>query len=132
MKSSILLDFNKKLSEGQKYIIPFHNIGFNEISREQFIEAKQGIFENESADPAFYYMHTYSPGHSQNSGACRSDETERYAEKLDRANIEMRQDLETIMKKDPSKASTINLGYALEDANKFATDPNRTCKSLGS
>src|SRR5690606_8940813 len=36
-------------------------------------------------------------GHSQNSGRCRPDEAELYAARLERANREMRDDIETIL-----------------------------------
>ena len=47
-------------------------------------------------------MHTSFPGHSQNSGTCLPDETEQFAVRLDRANIEMQQDIQTITKNDPA------------------------------
>ena len=74
---------------------------FDKISEEQFVETKQRIFEGISQDPIFLYMHSGLPGHSQNSGACLPDETDRFLARLTRANIEMRQDINTITENDP-------------------------------
>jgi hypothetical protein len=77
------------------------DVEFNEQLREQFITTKQGIFENDLEDPRFIYMHTNVPGHAQNSGACLPNEIELIKGKLVGANLEMRQDLETIIRNDP-------------------------------
>ena len=47
-------------------------------------------------------MHSNIPGHSQNSGVCEYDEIGKYSIKLDKANIEMKKDVETIIDNDPS------------------------------
>jgi hypothetical protein len=77
------------------------DVGFDDISREEFVESKQTIFEDFPVDPVFIYMHSNLPSHSQNSGVCRPDETELYAERLANANLEMRQDINIILKNDP-------------------------------
>jgi hypothetical protein len=46
-------------------------------------------------------MHTNLPAHSQTSGACQPDETEQFKERLRRANIEMKEDINLIVKNDP-------------------------------
>lgn len=74
---------------------------FNNPSREQFVQYKRSIFEANSYNPVFIYMHSDLPRHSQNSGACRPEETHLFASRLTRANFEMRQDIQTITEKDP-------------------------------
>ena len=77
------------------------DVEFDKPSLEQFIEYKLSIFESVPNKPRFVYMHTDAPGHSQNSGVCRPNETELFKEKLIEANDEMKQDIETITQKDP-------------------------------
>jgi hypothetical protein len=77
------------------------DVGFNIQPREQFVETKQSIFENVSGAPVFIYMHSSLPGHSQNSGACLSDETDRFNIRLTSANLEMQQDIKKIIDNDP-------------------------------
>ena len=77
------------------------DIGFDLQSEQQFLETKQTIFEVISGERAFIYMHSHLPGHSQNSGVCLSDETNQYRLRLESANLEMRQDINTITNADP-------------------------------
>ncbi len=77
------------------------DVGFDKVSREQFIEEKINLFSEETEDPKFIYMHTNLPGHTQDSGACLPNEAELFGERLLRANLEMRQDVETIIENDP-------------------------------
>lgn len=77
------------------------DLEFNRIPHKQYVREKLGIFKEVTKTPRFIDMHTNSPGHSQNSRACRPNETELYKERMDKANREMRQDLETIIKTDP-------------------------------
>ena len=76
------------------------DLEFDLLSTEEFLTAKRGVFEA-SEGSKFIYTHT-GPAHSQNSGACLSNETELYQERLERANAEMRDDVETLMKSDPN------------------------------
>lgn len=77
------------------------DIGFDVVPKEQFLEVKDNLFSSVDEIPRFIYMHTKEPGHSQNSGTCLPNETELYYERLKEANLEMNQDLQTILKKDP-------------------------------
>jgi hypothetical protein len=70
-------------------------------SRSQFDERKYSEFESVPGNPRFIYMHDNLPGHSQNSGACRPDETDLFRQRLIRANDVMIQDVELIAQKDP-------------------------------
>jgi len=75
---------------------------FDRVSREQFIQEKNRIFSNFVDSPKFIYSHSNLPGHSQNSGACMSNEVDEYSNRLENANHEMRQDIELIIKNDPN------------------------------
>jgi hypothetical protein len=77
------------------------DINFDEVSKEQFSAEKIRILSAASEAPRFIYMHTNSPGHSQNSGACLPNEVRLYEERLFVANLEMRQDVEMIIENDP-------------------------------
>ena len=74
--------------------------GFGQQTRNQFVTAKQSIFEDISGK-AFVYMHSNRPSHSQISGACLPDETDRFEKRLTRANVEMQQDVNLIIENDP-------------------------------
>jgi hypothetical protein len=77
------------------------DVGYNELPREEYVEAKRRVFEIPSDEPKFLYTHSLLPGHSQNSGVCRADEIDRFEKDLLTANDEMRQDIETILEHDP-------------------------------
>lgn len=76
-------------------------VGFNQPSRDQFVETKQRIFANVPRRRMFVYMHSDLPSHSQISGACLPNEVELFEERLTRANIEMKQDVDLIVQNDP-------------------------------
>ena len=78
------------------------DIGFHPQDHTQFVEAKQEFLKSTSTHRSFVYTHSDIPAHSQNSGACLSNETGLYQERLARANIEMRQDIKTLSDNDPS------------------------------
>lgn len=77
------------------------DLSYKDWTKEQFIETKQNIFEGVSGNPVFIYMHSNLPIHSQNSGICLSNETDLYKARLTRANLEMKQDIKTIIENDP-------------------------------
>jgi hypothetical protein len=77
------------------------DIGFDEISPDQYVQEKERIFSEPPEDPRFVYTHSELPGHSQNSGACLPDEVDLYRQRVASANVEMRQDIELIMENDP-------------------------------
>lgn len=78
------------------------DLGMSDVSREYFLEEKHNILATQTDTPKFVYMHTNRPNHSQNSGVCLSNETDLFSERLIEANSEMREDLETILRKDPN------------------------------
>ncbi len=77
------------------------DVEFDKPSREQFEKQKIRKFEKGSGKPRFIYMHDELPGHSQNSGACRPNEIPLFEERLVKANITMKNDVEMIIQKDP-------------------------------
>ena len=79
---------------------------FVKRNKADFISMKRK-FMSSSTQPKFLYTHT-GPGHSQNSGKCRHNETERWERKLATANQEMKKDIETIEKNNPNALIIIN------------------------
>jgi len=84
-----------------------HNAYFDKPSREEFLKEKRSLMQQSAARPKFLYTHT-GPGHSQNSGMCTPDETERFASRLEEANVEMRNDVETVLSSDADAIIIIN------------------------
>jgi hypothetical protein len=78
------------------------DVSFDVPLPRQFLDQKARIFQNIPNQPLFTYMHSYLPGHSQNSGTCLPNEIELFRERLNRANNEMRQDVEMIIQNDPA------------------------------
>jgi hypothetical protein len=76
-------------------------VGFNQASRDEFVAAKQRIFATLPEGRIFVYMHSDLPSHSQISGACLPDEVDLFEERLIRANVEMKQDVDLIVQNDP-------------------------------
>ena len=77
------------------------DLGFTEQSHDQYVENKQNILGSAAGKQVFLYSHTNIPNHSQNSGTCLSEETSLYAERLERANLEMQADIRIINQVDP-------------------------------
>jgi len=77
------------------------DIGFDSLSRDEYLDSKQRILGSISEKQIFLYSHSNVPGHSQGSGVCLPNETELFRERLLAANTEMHQDIETITKFDP-------------------------------
>jgi hypothetical protein len=77
------------------------DIGFDEVSEEQFIHERNLIFSEVSEDPKFLYTHSKLPNHSQNSGVCLPNEVKMYGERLTRANLDMQHAIEMIIENDP-------------------------------
>lgn len=77
------------------------DIGFDDVSEEQFIHERNLIFSEVSEDPKFLYTHSKLPNHSQNSGVCLPNEVKMYGERLTRANLDMQHAIEMIIENDP-------------------------------
>lgn len=85
------------------------DINMDKVSQEQYLQEKYGAFLELPESPKFIYTHSNLPGHSQNSGVCRPNEVELFGDRLAKANLEMRNDVEMIIKNDP-KAIVIVAG----------------------
>lgn len=75
--------------------------GFGQLNRDQFVSAKQEVFNTTANGPIFVYMHTNRPSHTQISGACLPDEIDQFKARLKEANDEMRKDINLIVAHDP-------------------------------
>lgn len=84
-----------------------HDVYFRGVRLEDFLEEKRAILGALSEGPTFLYTHT-GPSHSQNSGACLEDEVARYQQRLVEANLEMREDVETILRANPGAIVIVN------------------------
>ena len=80
---------------------------FAKRSHAYFKWKKRKFMSSSSTQPKFLYTHT-GPFHSQNSGKCLHDETEKWERRLATANQEMKKDIETIEKNNPSALIIIN------------------------
>lgn len=69
---------------------------FSTIDYESYVEYKQNVLARDLSEPEFMYTHNNYPGHSQNSGVLRPDETDLHFKGIVRANQEMREDIEAI------------------------------------
>lgn len=79
------------------------DLDFESQTHDQYLTAKNEALNLNSGQesPVFVYSHSNVPNHSQNSGACLPDEVELFKERLDEANLEMQQDINTIFDNDP-------------------------------
>jgi hypothetical protein len=79
--------------------------GFNDIfdgiSYDEYLELKKKYLES-SEKSTLFYSHNKYPGHSQNSGKCRLNEKEIYFKGMKKANIEMKNDIFSLIKNDPN------------------------------
>lgn len=73
------------------------DIEFGDFTRAEFGAAKRAAFTSDPERPRFVYLHDRLPGHSQNSGRCRPEETDLFRERLVEANREMRTDLAAVL-----------------------------------
>lgn len=70
---------------------------FLDTNYKDWLRAKREVISSVTDHPKFLYAHSHLPGHSQNSGRCREDETALYFERLQQANHEMRRDISEII-----------------------------------
>lgn len=68
---------------------------------EKFARHKAKVLRVGSTSPRFVYVHDELPGHSQNSGRCLPEEAELFQGRLARANAAMKEDIATILERDP-------------------------------
>ncbi len=84
-----------------------HNADFEMPDEETFILKKRNLLADPGPQPVFLYSHS-GPGHSQNSGACRDNETDLFEKRLQQANIEMRSDVKIAIDNQRSAIIIIN------------------------
>jgi hypothetical protein len=96
------------ITQSYKYLISAVLIGefrfdieINNQTHDQYVEEKRNILSDISDEQVFIYAHSNLPSHSQNSGVCLPDETELFHNKLTKANLEIREDIEMIINHDP-------------------------------
>lgn len=107
---------------------------FSKIPDGEFSDAKKIMLQRAAAGRSFVYTHSTRPFHSQNSGKCLPDETALYAERVQSANREMREDILTIIDHDPGALIIVmsdhgpyltknciglSKGYSLEDVTRL-------------
>lgn len=77
-------------------------VEFGDVDYSEYVKKKRHFLALNHVKPIFMYTHTHYPNHSQNSGKCLPDETERYLERVKIANNEMKEDIETIIHSNPN------------------------------
>lgn len=78
------------------------DVEFGSPSRQDFLDRKTRAFGKDRRSPKLVYIHDNQPGHSQNSGKCRTDETKLFADRLRIANTEMKKNISAIERDDPN------------------------------
>jgi len=73
----------------------------NENSLLSQIQNRKHELIKDSHRPKFVVNHLFLPGHSQNSGVCLPDETEKWVANLSSALVQMEADFATVVKNDP-------------------------------
>lgn len=81
--------------------------GFENVSYSEFLSKKLEMLTANKETPVFMYTHT-GPSHSQNSGKCLPDETELFEERLKQANLEMREDIASVLKRGRDSVIIVN------------------------
>ncbi len=71
-------------------------IVFQDFEWEEWLATKRRVLSGRSGRPRMLYAHSRFPNHSQNSGACLPDETERYLARLEVARKEIEGDIAAI------------------------------------
>lgn len=77
------------------------DIEFDEVSEAAYLREKGAILSEVPEQPRFVYTHSRFPGHSQGSGVCLPNQVELFGERLTKANLEMRRDIEMVLENDP-------------------------------
>ena len=88
----------KAIYEGQfRFDIFEDDYDYNE-----YLKLKKQYLSSNPQKPTLFFTHNLLPGHSNNTGKCLHNEKQIYFEGLDKANIEMKNDVITIKKNDPN------------------------------
>ncbi len=87
----------------------------------KYLELKNKYLSSDKEKTLFYTHNSY-PGHSQNSGKCRKNEKDLYFERINKANLEMKNDVINLMNNDPNSIIVI-----LSDHGPYLT---KNCREL--
>lgn len=79
-----------------------HEAGYDKIDYNSYVAKKHQVLSSKNLSPYLLYSHSTVPGHSQNSGRCMPNETKKYFDGIKKANIEMQNDIEIILKSNPN------------------------------
>lgn len=105
------LDFYYPVNVPDGHIVLLHSILAGEFkfdaaksishsTRNHYIQEKRK-YMTVKGGPRFMYTHVALPSHSQNSGKCLVNEIDLFRKRLHEANLQMIDDIKTIMKNDP-------------------------------
>lgn len=78
------------------------DIIFESWCYEDYLSEKRNILSSNFEQPIFLYTHNKYPGHSETGRRVSSSEIENYKNGLKKANIEMKQDVELVLKNYPN------------------------------
>ncbi len=73
-----------------------YNVSYSPVDYSEYVEKKREILSFQYNYPVFLYSHNQFPGHSQSSGKCLPDETQKYIAGIEIANTEMQEDLKAL------------------------------------
>jgi len=80
-------------------------VSFEGVDYDSYLDQKHKVISRKYPDPVFLYSHSIYPGHSPSSKGMSLEELpeklKQHLVKVDKANSEMRQDLEAIIKNNP-------------------------------
>ncbi|WP_440651115.1 sulfatase-like hydrolase/transferase [Candidatus Pelagibacter sp. HIMB1495] len=71
-------------------------------SYEKYLKLKKKYLVSKPKKPILLYSHNGFPGHSSNSGKCSANEKQNYFNNLEKANIEMKNDINAIKNNNPN------------------------------
>ena len=85
------------------------NIFDDNYNYDKYLKLKNQYLSSSPKKPTILYTHNGYPGHSNNSGKCLPNEKEKYFNNVEKANIEMKNDINVLKSNDP-KAIIVLLG----------------------
>ena len=74
---------------------------------DKYLNIRKNYLMANNEKPTLFYTHGEYPGHSQNSGQCLKNEKQKYFKGMEKANLEMRNDVEILKKNNPNSIIVI-------------------------